>query len=313
MACDPNQLMADAKCLECNLQGMELPVLISLFCQIRDNGGTGGGGVPPTRNINTTAPLTGGGNLSADLTLGIPKATAAVDGYLSAADFATFNAKGNGTVTNFSAGTLTPLFTTSVATSTTTPALTFAQISQNQNLFYGSPDGAPGNPGFRALVANDIPSLASVYVPVGRTVTIAGTANQVISSAGAQDLSANRTWTLSLPQNIDTAAAVQFGTVLAKYEQDTEVAIAAAAIDWSAGGVFTKTIAANTTFTFSNVTAGRVIRVVITGDASHTVTWPAVKWGGGVAPVQTLSKDDVYTFISLASGTIYGSAVQNMS
>lgn len=37
------------------------------------------------------------------------------------------------------------------------------------------------------------------FVPDARTVTIAGTANQVTSSAGAQDLTANRTWTLSVP------------------------------------------------------------------------------------------------------------------
>lgn len=34
------------------------------------------------------------------------------------------------------------------------------------------------------------------------TLTIAGTANQITSSAGAQDLSANRTWTLSLPNHV---------------------------------------------------------------------------------------------------------------
>lgn len=51
------------------------------------------GGVPPTRLINTTAPLAGGGDLSADRTLSIPKATAAVDGYLAATDFVTFNSK----------------------------------------------------------------------------------------------------------------------------------------------------------------------------------------------------------------------------
>lgn len=36
-------------------------------------------------------------------------------------------------------------------------------------------------------------------VPTGTTITVAGTANQITSSAGAQDLSTNRTWTLSLP------------------------------------------------------------------------------------------------------------------
>lgn len=49
-------------------------------------------------------------------------------------------------------------------------------------------------------------------VPSNRTLTIAGTTNQVtVSPTGAQDLTANRSWTLSLPQNIHTAAAPQFG------------------------------------------------------------------------------------------------------
>lgn len=51
------------------------------------------------------------------------------------------------------------------------------------------------------------------YVPTTRTITVAGTANQITSSAGAQDLSANRTWTLSTPQDIATTSAVQFGNV----------------------------------------------------------------------------------------------------
>lgn len=34
------------------------------------------------------------------------------------------------------------------------------------------------------------------------TITVAGTANQLTSSAGAQDLSSNRTWTLSLPSHV---------------------------------------------------------------------------------------------------------------
>lgn len=49
--------------------------------------------VPVTRQINTTAPLLGGGNLTADRTLSIPQATSSVDGYLLAADWTTFNSK----------------------------------------------------------------------------------------------------------------------------------------------------------------------------------------------------------------------------
>jgi hypothetical protein len=48
-------------------------------------------------------------------------------------------------------------------------------------------------------------------VSTTRTITINGTTNQVVSSAGGQDLSSNRTWTLSLPQNIHTAATPTFG------------------------------------------------------------------------------------------------------
>lgn len=57
--------------------------------------GTASGNPPNARNINTTAPLTGGGNLSADRTIAIPKATTGVDGYLAATDFTTFNNKQN--------------------------------------------------------------------------------------------------------------------------------------------------------------------------------------------------------------------------
>jgi len=49
--------------------------------------------VPDSRTISTTAPLTGGGDLSANRTLSIPQATTTVDGYLSATDWTTFNSK----------------------------------------------------------------------------------------------------------------------------------------------------------------------------------------------------------------------------
>jgi len=42
--------------------------------------------VPTTRTISTTAPITGGGDLSADRTLAMAAATTSVDGYMSAAN-----------------------------------------------------------------------------------------------------------------------------------------------------------------------------------------------------------------------------------
>ena len=49
--------------------------------------------VDPSRTITTTAPLQGGGDLSADRTLSIPQADAGHDGFLSSADWSTFNDK----------------------------------------------------------------------------------------------------------------------------------------------------------------------------------------------------------------------------
>jgi hypothetical protein len=94
--------------------------------------------------------------------------------------------------------------------------------------------------------------------------------------------------------------------------QGASVAIAALAINWASGNVFTKTLAAGANvFTFSNQASGMVIVVRVTGAAS-TLTWPTVKWAGGVAPTQTASGTDVYTFVH--DGTnIYGSVVQAMA
>ncbi len=127
-SCDPIQLQADAKCIAtCIPPGQQIPVLISLFCQILANGGGGGG---------------------------------------------------SGTVTSFSAGNLSPLFTTSVTNATTTPALAFAAVAQAANLFYVGPaSGAAAAPTFRAMVNADLgttltPQFARLGLGVAADATI---------------------------------------------------------------------------------------------------------------------------------------------
>lgn len=67
-------------------------------------------------------------------------------------------------VTSFSAGDLSPLFTTSEATVTTTPALTFTLSDQAAHTVFAGPPGALGGaPTFRTLVAADIPDLSGTY------------------------------------------------------------------------------------------------------------------------------------------------------
>lgn len=94
--------------------------------------------------------------------------------------------------------------------------------------------------------------------------------------------------------------------------------ISASAINWAtlgaSGGLYTKTLSANTTFTFSNKVAGYTILVRLTNTASnYTVTWPTVKWAGGTPPTMTVgAKSDIYTFVY--DGTdVFGSFVQDLS
>ncbi len=61
---------------------------------------------------------------------------------------------------------------------------------------------ASGNAEGAFDVWTEAENTAAGYVAGTRTLTVAGTANQITSSAGAQDLSANRTWTLSFPSQV---------------------------------------------------------------------------------------------------------------
>ena len=93
-----------------------------------------------------------------------------------------------------------------------------------------------------------------------------------------------------------------------------EVEISASAIDWSLGKVFTKTLAGNTTFTFSNLKNGREITVVLDGSAgSYTVTWPGgILWPGGTAHSMTATGVDIVRF-SRIGGTVYGRFESDLS
>ena len=108
--------------------------------------------VPTTRTISTTAPLSGGGDLSANRTLSIPQATTSVSGYLSSTDWTTFNGKFN----------LPALTSGSVLFSNGT---TIAQ--DNANLFYDDTNNRLGigtaSPSANLSVRNSAGSYAAVF------------------------------------------------------------------------------------------------------------------------------------------------------
>lgn len=69
---------------------------------------------------------------------------------------AAWTTAGAGSVTNFSAGTLSPLFTTSVANPTSTPALSFALSNAGAHQFLGNNTGASGAPAYVQPAFSDL-------------------------------------------------------------------------------------------------------------------------------------------------------------
>lgn len=83
-----------------------------------------------------------------------------------------------GSVTSFSSGNLSPLFTTNVATATTTPALSFTLSTQTANtVFSGPTTGSAAAPTFRTLVAADIPLITEAKFSFSDVTTANATAS----------------------------------------------------------------------------------------------------------------------------------------
>jgi len=95
--------------------------------------------------------------------------------------------------------------------------------------------------------------------------------------------------------------------------KETQVAVAASAIDLSLGNYFTKTISGTTTFTVSNVASSGTVSAFVldlTNGGSATVNWWAgVTWNDATAPTLTSSGRDVLAFFTHDGGTTWNGFV----
>ena len=109
-------------------------------------------------------------------------------------------------------------------------------------------------------------------------------------------------------------AASAWGSLSGSSNSTSIVAMAALDVNCSLGTYFTKTIAGNSTFTFSNAPSG--VAYAFTLELTHTsgtVTWPtSVKWPYNTAPTLTTAKTHLFTFLTDDGGTSWrGSALTN--
>lgn len=94
-----------------------------------------------------------------------------------------YSGGGSGTVTSFSAGNLSPLFTTSVATSTTTPALTFTLSNAAQNSVLAGPaSGGSGPPSYQTAPTISAANMTNFPTFNQNTTGNAATATALASS-----------------------------------------------------------------------------------------------------------------------------------
>ena len=113
---------------------------------------------------------------------------------------------GSGTVTSFSAGDLSPLFTTSVANATTAPALTFSLSAATSNTWFGN-SGGLGTPAFNAAGALTAANDTNV------TLTLGGTPTTALLKAAS--ITAGWSGTLAVARGGTGAATAAAGTVFA--------------------------------------------------------------------------------------------------
>lgn len=129
------------------------------------------------------------------------------------------------------------------------------------------------------------------------------TSTQSVTVDNLVDSSAATTFTAL--QTLNAGLAVD-----GPYKQVAE-AVSALDIDLSTGNYFTKTINANSTFTFSNPPSSGTVGS-FTLELTHTsgtVTWPSsVKFPADTAPTLTTGKTHLFVFITDDGGTRYRGA-----
>lgn len=158
-------------------------------------------------------------------------------------------------------------------------------ISINGTTGISGVDGSASSPSVRGVD----PDAGIVFGTDTAAITTAGT--ERLSIDGSGNVGINATPLSKLDLNGNYAANV--------------VAMAALDVDCSLGNYFTKTIAANSTLTFSNAPSGRAYGFALeVTHTSGTITWPSsVKWSTDSAPTLNTGNTHLFVFVTDDGGS----------
>ena len=162
---------------------------------------------------------------------------------------------------------------------------------------------------FPLIVDSSTQRIKEIAVGDNIDLTNSGIANaDHLQSTGTTDIVTTVT-----TANITTATVSTTLDVDGAYTSSVS-AVGALDIDLSASNYFTKTIAGNSTFTFSNPPASGTVGsfTLELTYSSGTITWPgSVYWNGNgqTAPTITAGKVQLFVFSTRDGGTTYRGAV----
>lgn len=188
---------------------------------------------------------------------------------------------GAGTVTSFSAGTLTPLFTTSVTNPTTIPALAFSLSTAAAHTFFGNTSGSTGSPSYSAITLADLPSSGAHTVATtaplggGGSVALGGTLTLTCTTC----LTAVTAHNLLSATHGDTtaAAAVRGDGIFAvgaspTWQRLAHPATSGGYFKWNGTDIVASSLAASGTGSPTSCTNQAVTAFTLSGDAAPTST-----------------------------------------
>jgi len=153
-----------------------------------------------TLGTGSTLTYTTGGEINANYALGLVLPTLTT-GYLqyTGSAFAWGNPTGTGgTVTTITVGNLSPLFTTSVATPSSTPAVTFTLANAAAHTLYGNSSGSTAAPTFGYTVGSAASNIPQLDASSNLIENLKSNGNTVVLSSGGITATDTNTNVLSM-------------------------------------------------------------------------------------------------------------------